>query len=559
MTLLTFARNSAASSTRCAALLLIFAANLLPVLASAQDTAAGADVPKMPADMIPDDAIAAVFMSPSRTMKSPDWEMMPVEVVQAVALENLGIDPYHVDGITVMGGIPGLDGPVGGAIIEFNRDVAVESLKFIDELREGDYRGMKVYEIPENPPIRLHQLDARTWLVGVGGYVKRMADAKQFPKGKLAELATKINAPDGFTVIASLDLVGPMITGLLQSVEGQIPPPIKDVVKFAEWTDAVYINTVVAPLGGSTKISLLAKDADSAAKLETLINSSIDFGAQAMIASMQSEMDPSDPVQQSFISYMDRVSKVFTEAMRPKTNGTVVRMEINSSASVASTGVLVGLLLPAVQSARAAARRMSTSNNMKQIGLAMHNYHSAYKKLPAQAITDEDGEPLLSWRVAILPYIEEQALYERFHLDEPWNSPHNSKLIDEMPPVYESLNMVLPPGETVMQVPLSDKDAKEPVFFIKGRQARFRDVLDGLSNTPMVVQVNPQDAVTWTKPADWEVNLDNAKNGVGSAEPGGFHILLGDGAVIFISQSIDAKLWRDMLTRAGGEVIQREF
>ena len=293
--------------------------------------------------------------------------------------------------------------------------------------------------------------------------------------------------------------------------------------------------------------------------METLINSSIDFGAQAMIASMQSEMDPSDPVQQSFISYMERVSKVFTKAMRPKTNGTVVRMEIDSSASVASTGVLVGLLLPAVQSARTAARRMSTSNNMKQIGLAMHNYHLAYKKLPAQAITNEDGEPLLSWRVAILPFIEEQALYERFHLDEPWNSPHNSKLIDEMPPVYESLNMVLPPGETVMQVPLSDKDAKEPVFFIKGRQARFRDVLDGLSNTPMVVQVNPQDAVTWTKPADWEVNLDNAKNGVGSAEPGGFHILLGDGAVIFISQSIDAKLWREMLTRAGGEVIQREF
>lgn len=559
MTLLTFARNSTAL-TRCAALLLCFAANLLPGISSAQAPAAsGEAVPKMPAEMIPDDAIAAVFMSPTRMMKSPDWEMMPVEVLQAVALENLGIDPYHIDGITVMGGVPGLNGPVGGAVIEFNRDVAVESLKFIDELREGEYLGMKVYEIPENPPLRLHQLNARTWLIGVGGYVKRMAQANQFPKGKLAELATKINAPDGITVIASLDLVGPMITGLLQSVEGQIPPPIKDVVKIAQWTDAIYINTVIAPLGGSTKISLLAKDAESAAELESLINRSIDFGAQAMIATMRSEMDLEDPVQQSFISYMNRVSKVFTEAMRPKTNGTVVRVEINSSASVASTGVLVGLLLPAVQAARTAARRMSTSNNLKQIGLAMHNYHSAFKKLPAQAITNDDGEALLSWRVAILPFIEEQALYERFHLDEPWNSPHNRQLIDEMPAVYESLNMVLPAGETVMQVPLSDKDSKEPVFFTKGRQTGFRDVLDGLSNTPMVVQVDPQDAVTWTKPADWEVNLDNAKQGVGAAEPGGFHIVLGDGAVIFIAESIDKKLWRAMLTRAGGERVQQGF
>ena len=70
---------------------------------------------------------------------------------------------------------------------------------------------------------------------------------------------------------------------------------------------------------------------------------------------------------------------------------------------------MVALLLPAVQAAREAARRAQCTNNLKQIGLAMHNYHSAYNHFPAAAITDDDGKPLLSWRVAILPYIEQAA------------------------------------------------------------------------------------------------------------------------------------------------------
>ena len=78
---------------------------------------------------------------------------------------------------------------------------------------------------------------------------------------------------------------------------------------------------------------------------------------------------------------------------------------------------------------------MSSSNNLKQTALAIHNYHAAYKQLP-EDIKAPDGTPLLSWRVAILPFIEQAALYEQFHLDEPWDSPHNLKLLNGMPPVY---------------------------------------------------------------------------------------------------------------------------
>ena len=66
----------------------------------------------------------------------------------------------------------------------------------------------------------------------------------------------------------------------------------------------------------------------------------------------------------------------------------------------------------------------------------MHNYHDTYGTFPPAATTDGADKPLLSWRVAILPFLEQQPLYEQFHLDEPWDSPHNKTLIEQMPQVY---------------------------------------------------------------------------------------------------------------------------
>src|SRR5208337_936304 len=100
------------------------------------------------------------------------------------------------------------------------------------------------------------------------------------------------------------------------------------------------------------------------------------------------------------------------------------------------TPVLIALLLPAVQSAREAARRAQCVNNIKQIMLAMHNYISANNAFPRD-ITDKNGKPLLSWRVAILPYVEQGVLFDKFKLDEPWDSPHNQELLKYMPLVYQ--------------------------------------------------------------------------------------------------------------------------
>jgi hypothetical protein len=96
----------------------------------------------------------------------------------------------------------------------------------------------------------------------------------------------------------------------------------------------------------------------------------------------------------------------------------------------------IGLLLPAVSSCREAVRRMQCTNNLKQIVLALHNYHHAYGCLPPPYTTDKNGQPIHSWRVLILPFLECQDLYERYDMNAPWNGSHNSKLLNARPSMF---------------------------------------------------------------------------------------------------------------------------
>ena len=216
-----------------------------------------------------------------------------------------------------------------------------------------------------------------------------------------------------------------------------------------------------------------------------------------------------------------------------------------------TTPVLVGMLLPAVQAAREAARRSQCVNNLKQIGLAMHNYVSVNGKLPQAAITDANGKPLLSWRVAILPFLEQRTLYEKFKLDEPWDSPHNKALLEEMPSTYACPSAPNPVKSVTNYRVWDGKGA----LFEKGRAVKFAEVKDGLSQTLMVVEA--KEAVPWTAPEELPFDPERPTPffGAGSVHPGGMNALFGDGSVQFLRTSMTPEVLRGMITIAGGEII----
>src|SRR5947209_5662222 len=145
---------------------------------------------------------------------------------------------------------------------------------------------------------------------------------------------------------------------------------------------------------------------------------------------------------------------------------------------IAIIAVLIALLLPAVQAAREAARRAQCVNNLKQIGLGLHNYLSANGSFPPAAITDADGKPLLSWRVAILPFIEEPGFHREFKLDEPWDSPHNMALLSRMPRPYLCPSEPPGSGTTTYQVIVGPG-----TLFPDGKVTTLAEITDGTANT----------------------------------------------------------------------------
>jgi prepilin-type processing-associated H-X9-DG protein len=207
--------------------------------------------------------------------------------------------------------------------------------------------------------------------------------------------------------------------------------------------------------------------------------------------------------------------------------------------------------------ARQAAARSQCINNEKQIGLAVHNYHARYNAFPPAYTRDKDGKPLLSWRVLILPYLEQNDLYTDFHLDEPWDSAHNRALIAKMPHTYRCPNEradLAREGKTRYLAPRG-----AGTIFRGAEPVRIRDVADGTSNTIMVADAGDENAVVWTKPDDWEVEpVLNVEGVFKSHEPGGSNVLFADGSVHFLSEKVKPSTLRALFTRSGGEVIAAE-
>jgi len=328
-------------------------------------------------------------------------------------------------------------------------------------------------------------------------------------------------------------------------------PPVPG--PFAEFLKAPdYVSSVELRLSFEREIenelTLNAIDAKAAVELEKLINEGLEMGKQVMLSEITKEMrDSDDPVEQATKSYAKRLATFLADSIKPKRDNKKVSVSMRAQGDMATIGVLTALLLPAVQAAREAARRAQSQNNMRMIGIAMHNHHDAKRSFPAQANFDDDGKPLLSWRVHILPYLDQEALYNEFKLDEPWDSEHNRKLIERIPEVYRNPNRARD-DKTNYLVP----SGKGTIFDGKD-SASFANITDGTANTIMLVEADADQAVVWTKPSDLTFGQDMGISGVGNLRPSGFQALLVDGSVRFLSNGIDGDMLKALFTAAGGE------
>jgi hypothetical protein len=196
-----------------------------------------------------------------------------------------------------------------------------------------------------------------------------------------------------------------------------------------------------------------------------------------------------------------------------------------------------------------------SANNLKQIGLACHNYHDVYKTFPAAVQIGPQGIPH-SWRVSILPFLEQENLYNQYKQDEPWDSPHNKALLAAIPDLYRAPGT--PSDGTTSYFGFSVDEQLEKERANRGllpplagtHATRIPDIIDGTAACIMVVESKLD--VPWTQPTDIPFDPNQPLPAMGGIHTGGFWAAICDGRVTFFPETFDRGMLLKVLQRGDG-------
>jgi len=224
---------------------------------------------------------------------------------------------------------------------------------------------------------------------------------------------------------------------------------------------------------------------------------------------------------------------------------------------VVVVAVLVALLLPAVQQARTAARRTQSKNNLKQIGLAMHNYHDVYSMFPPGGIYTKNDEPYNAWMTSLLPFVEQANLYSQIDVNQPWTAPKNQPIFQSVIPAFLNPNIGPEVSKVVGGFGASHYAGNSQVLKNNG-SVSFNKMTDGTSNTILAGEVSGG-FMAWGDPE----NRRDPANGLGTAPnqfggpaaQRGVQMLLADGSVRFISENINPQTLKALASPDGKEQV----
>lgn len=503
---------------------------------------------------IPATAVGALVVHPQPFFTGAGSEWLPLEVITAAGLENAGLDPVKIKEAIAVFTAKTRPRPEFGIILRFTEPYSKPALlaKLPHGTTEAEVAGKTFQRAGHDFEPSFYLPDAQTVLIAPEPMLRQMLAAKAVDS-PLTKLLAVTDFSATATAVLSVDAVHDVLKeALAEAPLPQLPPALQGFPKLPDQLSAVLFRLDLKGNNITMDLTLRAHDAATAEDVERTVQQGFDMAKQMMQMKMSGNMPHGDdPVQIAMAHYMSRITNASFDKLKPTRHGTDVSIRNESDGTVVIAAAAVAFLLPAVSSARGAARRVQSANNLRQIGLALIEHATTYNAFPAHAIFDKQGHPLLSWRVQILPYLDQTALYERFHLDEPWDSEHNKPLIALMPAVYMNPAREKRDGTTTYLAPVG-----KGLAFEGNKKLRFEDFTDGMSNTILIVEANEEKAVPWTKPADLEVDLNRPLQGLGAAQEGRmFDVLFADGSVHALSHSIDPKTLKALFTRNGREPI----
>ncbi len=397
-------------------------------------------------------------------------------------------------------------------ILAFNEAFVSDDIrKLYMPKAESKKVGGKEYYSDELYGVSLHFADERTIVFGDAETLPAFLKIAGHPTGPLRDAVV---ANHGKPMIACVNLKE---IAFLSEFEGQVPPEIKPLLKAERLTLTADMGKRVTLHANVT----FANQPDAKAGDDALRKA-------ADLARVQLK-EPRDELERQLFGKKPREGKQLDDLSKAvialgglgalnsldeilaglplKRDGANIGASFSlpewATQYIGTLMVSAGVALPGLQKIRNSAAIQQSQNNLKQIGLAMHNYHDTHGMFPPAAICDKKGKKLLSWRVAILPYLEQDALYRQFKLDEPWDSETNKKASQLLVKVYMDPRMPNNTGNTHYKLFVGKET---PFDWLQSK--KISDITDGTSNTIMVAAAG--DAVPWAKPDDFEFDSEKA-------------------------------------------------
>ncbi|HMP05338.1 MAG TPA: DUF1559 domain-containing protein [Lacipirellulaceae bacterium] len=498
-------------------------------------------------------ACLVVSLRPGQALQSPLLSLAPIEVLQAAVIQQFGVDPLTAEHLLLTASPPSAGPPTAALHARFSAPLTLRLPELPYELADGKFADMRYLHAVGDPNLPGLLFPDDSSLVVLNDFaLPALFDEGRAAPGPLLEKFIAAEAGDDLLAMLDIEPLRPFIN--IAMLQAPIPPELAEFVQAPNLIKTLEFRLNVSHVAPSELIIAANSDADADRLLAMFAKAKQIVAAQAREASEEA-LASDDPVEQAGGRYSQRMIAHWNQVLEPgreRERIIVFRAQPgegtgNQLAAVAIVGFLVALLLPAVQAAREAARRNASHNNLRQIMLALLNYESAHGRFPPHASYSANRhEPLLSWRGHILPYLELDALYRQFRLDEPWDSEHNIALLPQIPEGF--IDPSSPgPAEAYASNYLGVQGPNS-LFDGTATGRRIASITDGTSNSLAVVQVDDHNAVPWTKPEDWEMDLENPLAGIGMIHPGVFLAAFCDGSVSAISFDVGPDALRAMTT-----------
>lgn len=500
---------------------------------------------------VPRDAAFVFALRPAALLARPEFANTPQGPQSKSALaQQLGIPADHFEQVTIacfelLGELNQLN---PGAIIlhvkEPGDGLAIVKHLFADTV-EGVFDGLKYRKKPDGRAGYLAQPDGRVVVLSDSEeHLRRLLVAgKEGPAA--AKWSSEWNQTAGVDV--RLLMHTSSLPGIMARMLQQAPPNIQAMLSaFSPLWEKTSLASLGLTFGDKLEIAstIVCPSAEDAKQVAATFSAIVTLARNALSQGREAASRLAD--DGAALKALDAAESLL-DSLRVDTQGEHV--VVTATGAMNHLATPLAMLLPAVAGARDAARQTQSTNNLKQIALAFHNFHDIFNHFPpaqvyGQMYRRKEIKPSQhphSWRVAILPLLNQAALYNEYKFDEPWDSPSNMKLLDKMPAVFRDPND--PENSTNASYFGLIGDA---TAFGDKKGTSIRGFPDGLSNSIIVVEAKRD--IPWTKPEDIPYDADKPVPQLGGIYAAGFLAALGDGSVRLVPKTIDEKVLRWLIT-----------